>query len=86
MLESDIKSKATKALNQAGWIVIHLIQTNLNGIPDTLILRDGRYLFIEFKQPGKHPTKLQDHRHAQIINRKGEVLIVREPNDYQQLL
>lgn len=62
MLESQIKKKCKKKLEDWGWFVIHLIQTNKNGIPDTLILRNGEAIFIEFKRPGKLPGELQKYR------------------------
>jgi hypothetical protein len=55
MLESKIKSKCKTQLEKWGWKVVHLIQTNTNGIPDTMIMRKGQIVFIEFKQPGKEP-------------------------------
>jgi hypothetical protein len=62
MLESAIKKQCTKLLESWGWEVIHLIQTSKNGIPDTLILRNSRAYFIEFKRPGQAPRELQLYR------------------------
>lgn len=62
MLESELKRKGTKLLESWDWMVIHLIQTNQNGVPDTLILRKSIAYFIEWKQLGKKPRDLQLYR------------------------
>lgn len=62
MLESQIKREGTKRLESWGWIVLHLIQTNLNGIQDSIIFRAGKIYFIEWKRPGHNPRPLQSYR------------------------
>lgn len=51
MLESQIQTQIKKKLQADGWIVIKLIKTSMNGIPDLLALKDGCCRFIEVKQP-----------------------------------
>lgn len=63
-------------------MVIHLIQTNANGIPDTLILRNGKVVFIEFKQPGEKPEPLQLYRHRKLTEQGFKTLVV---TDLKQL-
>lgn len=86
MLESEIKTKCRKALEKAGWCVIHLIQTNQNGIPDTLALRNARALFIEFKRPGKKPELLQLYRHEKLRKQGFDVRVVRDLTEINDLL
>jgi hypothetical protein len=43
-------------------MVIKLIQTNTNGIPDLIIHRNGITTYIEVKRPGEKPTELQQYR------------------------
>ena len=81
MLESEIKKRSSKFLEDYGWEVIHLIQTNKNGIPDTLALRNKRAVFIEFKQPGKKPEALQEYRIKKLREQGFEVLIIRNPKE-----
>jgi hypothetical protein len=82
MLESELKTKATKKLQLWGWLVIHLIQTNSNGIPDTMILRKKTIWFIEFKQPGKIPDELQNYRIRKLREQGFETLVI---TDLRQL-
>jgi hypothetical protein len=85
MLESARKKRCTRALEEWGWEVIHLIQTNKNGIPDTLALRLGIVVFIEFKQPGKRPDPLQEYRHKKLREHGFTVLIVHDLSDIGHL-
>jgi hypothetical protein len=86
MLESVVKSKARADLQEAGWLVVHLMQTNHNGIPDTLALRNGTVVFIEFKREGEEPEALQLFRHKQLRAHGFIVIIVRGYLDYRHLL
>ena len=51
MLESNIQSSIKKKLQSYGWIVVKLIKTSMNGIPDLMCLKEGEVKFIEVKQP-----------------------------------
>jgi Holliday junction resolvase len=62
MRESIIQRQIITWLTNSGWMPIKLIQTNLNGIPDLMALKDSRTVFIEVKQPGKKPNDLQQYR------------------------
>lgn len=78
MLESELKKRGSKKLEDWGWEVIHLIQTNKNGIPDTIILKQGRALFIEWKQKGKHPEPLQVYRHQKLKEQGFTTYVIRD--------
>ena len=50
MTEQQIQSKRIKELEELGYYVIKLIQTNKNGIPDLIAIpRDSNVLFSEIK-------------------------------------
>lgn len=85
MLESEIKKKCTKQLESWGWMVVHLIQTNCNGIPDTLILRKNVIYFIEFKQPGKIPRELQQYRIRKLQEQGFKTFVVTSLKDIEPL-
>ena len=52
MTEQQIQSKRIKELEELGYYVIKLIQTNKNGIPDLIAIpRDSNVLFSEIKKP-----------------------------------
>jgi Holliday junction resolvase len=70
MRESLIQSSIISYLAKHGWLVVKLIQTNMNGIPDLMALKDGKTVFIEVKQPGKKPNDLQAYR-IEKLNKAG---------------
>lgn len=80
MLESELKRRGSKRLEDWGWLVVHNIQTSKNGWPDTLILRTGRALFIEWKQPGEKPRELQQYRIRKLREQGFETLVITDLN------
>jgi Holliday junction resolvase len=70
MREALIQTKIKKYLETNGWMVIKLIQTSCNGIPDLMALKNGRTVFVEVKQPGKKPNDLQQYR-IEKLNKAG---------------
>jgi Holliday junction resolvase len=61
MKESTIQSKIAKRLRENGWLVVKLIQTTMNGIPDLMAIRKGNVIFLEVKKPGEDATELQKY-------------------------
>lgn len=59
--ESTIQTSIIKNLESAGWLVVKLIQTNTNGIPDLMCLKAGQCVFIEVKAPYNKSTPLQTY-------------------------
>ena len=61
MKESSIQAKIAKRLRENGWLVVKLIQTTMNGIPDLMAIRKGNVIFLEVKKPGEDATELQKY-------------------------
>ena len=61
MRESEVQSKIIKNHKSWGWLAIKLIQTNTNGIPDLMLIKDGRTVFVEVKSKYKKSTPLQTY-------------------------
>jgi hypothetical protein len=80
-MESKIQAKIKARFENAGWIVVKLIQTNCNGIPDLMCLKGGKTVFVEVKQPGKKPTELQQFRHDQLTQNGFQVFILSSEKD-----
>jgi Holliday junction resolvase len=66
MLEQARQKKITNRLQQEGWLVVKLIKTNTNGIPDLMALKNGRTMFIEVKQPKGVLSEIQKLRIGQL--------------------
>lgn len=61
-LESVIQSSLIKKYESQGYMVVKLIITNKSGIPDLLLLKDGKASFVEVKREGQKPRPLQEYR------------------------
>jgi Holliday junction resolvase len=75
MLESRIQTKIKKKLEAEGWLVIKLIRTSVNGVPDILALKNGKAVFIEVKQPTGKISEVQKLRIKQLQEQGFEVKI-----------
>ena len=80
-MESKIQTNIKHRFEKAGWMVVKLIQTNCNGIPDLMCLKNGKTIFIEVKQPGREPTELQKYRHAELISQGFTVHVLTTDKD-----
>jgi len=66
MTESQIQKKISDHYTKQGWLVVKLMKTNQNGIPDLMLLKDGITKFIEVKKPGGVISELQKYRIKQL--------------------
>jgi hypothetical protein len=80
MKESLIQKKIKETHEKDGWIVIKLIQTTLNGVPDLLLIKNGRAVFVEVKQPSKKSTPLQEYVQNKIREKGIDVFEANNPN------
>jgi Holliday junction resolvase len=60
MKESTIERAVCAYAKAQGCLVLKLAGPNQKGQPDRMFIKSGQVLFIEFKAPGKLPTKLQE--------------------------
>ena len=75
MLENKIQRKIRERLEKDGWLVIKIISSSLNGIPDLIAHRGGETIYIETKIPGRDPDPLQEYRHKQIREHGIKVIV-----------
>lgn len=62
-LESTITKSIQKSATSRGWWVLKIAGGSYQrpGIPDLLLVKHGRCVFLEVKQSGKKATPLQSH-------------------------
>jgi Holliday junction resolvase len=65
-MASKHQVKVMKDMEAKGYMVIKLIKTNCNGIPDLLCLKDGKAIFIECKEKRDTLKPLQEFRIKQL--------------------
>jgi Holliday junction resolvase len=80
MLEQARQKKITNRLQKEGWLVVKLIKTNMNGIPDLVAFKEGKTMFIEVKQPTGVLSEIQKIRIKQLKQQGFEVNVW---TDYQ---
>lgn len=69
--ESQLEKWAKKEAEKRGWLSFKFVSPSQAGVPDRVFITPKRYymskwvrrasvVFVEFKAPGRKPTKLQD--------------------------
>lgn len=61
MRESDIEKKLVHSVELCGGLALKFISPGNAGVPDRIILLNGRICFAEIKAPGKKLRNLQWH-------------------------
>jgi len=64
--EESLEKVVCKEATEAGWRVFKLAFPGIRGAPDRMFGRGGRAVLIEFKAPGKRPTRQQIKRHDEL--------------------
>jgi len=86
ILESAVSRKANKYAKSVGWLCIKLMSPNFAGLPDYLYVRDGEYVFVEFKRPGGKPRKLQRAVHKLLRKHGAVVLAIDTVEDFKEIM
>lgn len=63
MRESYIEKKVCEYAEELGWTNYKFSSPGNRGVPDRILLRNGKVIFIEFKSKGKEASKLQSFIH-----------------------
>ena len=82
MKESEIQRKITLQLEKRGWLVVKLIKTTMNGIPDLMALKCGKTVFIEVKTEIGEVSELQKFRHEQLKKQGFTVFVWNKFEDF----
>jgi len=74
VLESSTERKVVTYAESIGYITFKISTVSSRGWPDRVFIDpNGYHIYIELKQAGKKPRKLQVHRIQQLHERKVEV-------------
>jgi len=68
-----------------GWTVVKLIQTNHNGMPDLMCLKQGKIFFIEVKAFDGKLSPLQKFRHKQLQAQGFNVFTINQLKNVQSI-
>lgn len=86
MRESEIEKKVVEYAEAKGWLVYKFVSPAQRGVPDRIFIRGGEIFFIEFKAPGKKPTKLQDKIFSKIRDELFEVYVIDDVEQGKKLI
>lgn len=79
-MESKLQRKIINYLFNHGWYVLKVVSSNKPGHPDIEAVRKVNdvptVIYIETKDKGKKPTKLQLYRHEQLREQGFTVLVI----------
>lgn len=61
MRESTLEAKIVKYCRENGILTYKFSSPAHRGVPDRVMIKDGKVMFMEVKAPGKSPSALQLH-------------------------
>ena len=87
MRERTLERKLTQSVANMGGLALKFTSPGMAGVPDRLLLfPEGKIAFVEMKAPGKHPTKLQRLRHAQLRDLGFRVYVIDSVHQIGEML
>lgn len=84
--EKKLEKRCTDVSKANGWYTTKLSSPSHRGVPDRIFIREGNVVFVEFKAPGNHPTKLQAHTIDQMQDHGALVYVVDTIEKFKALL
>ncbi len=85
MRESVVEKKVTEHAKQNGWLSYKWTSPNNRAVPDRLFFKSSVVVLVEFKAPGKQPTKLQQAIHQKLNNQGFIVHVIDDIETGKQL-
>jgi Holliday junction resolvase len=61
MKESQLQTQIKNRLSKHGWLVVKIISSSMNGIPDLMCIRKGVVMFLEIKTDVGVVAPLQEY-------------------------
>lgn len=59
MIESRVEHYLVSKITRIGGLCLKFCSTGQAGVPDRVVIYDGRVVFVELKRPGEEPRALQ---------------------------
>lgn len=87
-LEKTIVANVIAEARRQGWWTLknHGSAFSVKGLPDVLVVKDGRAAWMEAKRPGEVPTKIQLHRMRELAAAGCPVCVVHSAADARHFL
>lgn len=87
-LEKTIVARVMATAKSLGWWTakMHGDAFMLSGLPDVLVVKNGRAAWMECKRPGQDATKIQEHRMRELARAGCPVAVVRSADEARRFL
>lgn len=86
MLESKLQASCLKYAKSKGWYVLKVIKCNISGFPDSVLFKDGKTIFIEFKSEIGKQSALQVYQQKQLESQGFKYYLVNNLNYFKEIL
>jgi len=86
MLESKLQASCLKHAKLKGWYVLKVIKCNVSGFPDSVLLKDGQTIFVEFKSDKGTQSELQKYQQKLLENQGFKYYLVNNLNYFKEIV
>jgi hypothetical protein len=86
MLESKIQASCLKYAKSKGWIALKIIKCNINGMSDSILFKDGKTIFVEFKAEKGVQSHLQQYVEKQLIDQGFKYYLIKSLEKFKEIL
>ena len=83
MLERNLERKVVAYCKANGILCYKFTSPAHRGVPDRLLIKNGKVLFLELKKKGEEPTRLQYH---EIQKLRSEGMVAEWTDNYRQAI
>lgn len=86
MLESKIEKDSVAEAKKYGWWSVKLLSTLHKGLHDRMFIGHGKLVLIEYKQPGKKLSKMQEKVHKDFSDSGVKTYVATSVNETIKIL
>jgi hypothetical protein len=86
MLESKIQASCLKYAKAKGWIALKIIKCNMSGMSDSILFKDGKTIFVEFKAEKGIQSELQKYVEKQLIDQGFKYYLIKSLEKFKEIL
>ena len=86
MIEKDIEKYLISQIKKTGGLTWKLTSPSTSGVPDRLVIRQGKCWFVELKRPKGSLRKLQKYRSSELQKQGFDVICLDTKNKVDQFI
>ena len=86
MSEQSIQSSCIKYAKSKGWYVLKVIKCNISGFPDSVLFKDGKTIFVEFKSEIGKQSAVQVYQQKQLESQGFKYYLVNNLNYFKEIV